>query len=325
MIFDLFGGPLNNGKKELTDVSVYQGYTDFVIEAEALGFHGIFLVEHHFSGVKQTTATIEYLSYLAARTTTIRLGTGVIAIPWHNPVLLAEQIATLDVLSNGRVDFGVGKGYRPYEFKGFNIPIEESFSRFEEGLEVIRKALNSSGSFSHDGNFWKFTDVFVEPTPVQKPIPMWNGAVVEKTIRYAAQNEFNLLLDQHADLSTHAENICTYKSTLASDKKNFSPENVGIARALYISLNNAERDKYLDRHVAFMKTVSKHRGENNTRTNEELRHEAEKIVLIGDSEEIIQKIYKIKEIGCERLLLVVPDNSIDHLHVFSEKIMPEFT
>ena len=133
------------------------------------------------------------------------------------------------------------------------------------------------------------------------------------------------MLDQHADLSTHAENICTYKSTLASDKKNFSPENVGIARALYISLNNAERDKYLDRHVAFMKTVSKHRGENNTRTNEELRHEAEKIVLIGDSEEIIQKIYKIKEIGCEGLLLVVPDNSIDHLHVFSEKIMPEFT
>ena len=76
------------------------------------------------------------------RTTTLRLGTAVIVLPWHNPVLLAEQAATLDLISGGRLDFGIGKGYRHSEFKGFQIPPEEAEARFEEALEVMTRALD---------------------------------------------------------------------------------------------------------------------------------------------------------------------------------------
>ena len=89
------------------------------------------------------------MTWLGARTSTLRLGTAVLVLPWHNPVLLAEQAATLDLLSGGRLDFGVGKGYRYNEFAGFAMPMEEADARFDESMEVITKAFTSDTPFSH--------------------------------------------------------------------------------------------------------------------------------------------------------------------------------
>src|ERR1041385_6641491 len=104
-------------------------WLDFNIEAEALGFHSSFSVEHHFTGWNQVSATLMLLMALAMRTTRLRLGTALIVLPWQNPVLLAEQAATLDLMSNGRLDLGIGKGYRHSEFKGFVVPPEEAEAR----------------------------------------------------------------------------------------------------------------------------------------------------------------------------------------------------
>src|SRR6188474_1107153 len=120
-----------------------QGFRDYLelnVEAEALGFHSSFLVEHHFTGWNQVSATLMLLACVAMRTTTLRVGTAVMVLPWHNPVLLAEQAATLDLVSGGRLDFGVGKGYRYNEFAGFNIAPDEAEPRFEESIEVMTKA-----------------------------------------------------------------------------------------------------------------------------------------------------------------------------------------
>ena len=109
--------------------TVAPGFREFVernIEAEALGYVSTFLVEHHFTGFGQVSASLNLFTWIGARTTTLRLGTAVLVLPWHNPVLLAEQVATLDLLSGGRVDFGIGKGYRYNEFAGFCVPMEEA-------------------------------------------------------------------------------------------------------------------------------------------------------------------------------------------------------
>src|ERR1700683_4734702 len=144
MRFGLFGSA-QAGRRDLGAGTGkgFHDYIDFNVEAESLGYHSTFLVEHHFTGWSQVSATLSLLTYLAARTKTLRLGTAVVVLPWHNPVLLAEQAATLDVLSGGRLDFGIGKGYRHGEFTGFCIPSEEAEERFEEGLEVILKAWTS--------------------------------------------------------------------------------------------------------------------------------------------------------------------------------------
>ena len=148
------------------------GFREFVernVEAESLGYHSTFLVEHHFTGFGQVSATLNLLTWIGARTTTLRLGTAVIVLPWHNPVLLAEQIATLDLLSNGRVDAGIGKGYRRSEFEGFCMSMDEADARFEECLEVLLKSWTSDAPWSHQGTYWRYHDVVVEPPSVQQP------------------------------------------------------------------------------------------------------------------------------------------------------------
>ena len=153
------------------------------------------------------------LMALAMRTTTLRLGTAVMVLPWHNPVLLAEQAATLDLVSDGRFDFGIGKGYRHSEFKGFQIAPEEAEARFEEALEVITRAWTTRTRFSHHGRFWHFEDIVVEPPPAQSPHPpFWVAAGNPHSIRRAAARGFNLILDQYASPETLGERIAIYKA-----------------------------------------------------------------------------------------------------------------
>jgi alkanesulfonate monooxygenase SsuD/methylene tetrahydromethanopterin reductase-like flavin-dependent oxidoreductase (luciferase family) len=195
MKFGLFGGARARGGPA-GDSSAYHDFINYVVEAEKLGFSSVFLVEHHFTGFGQVSASMSLLAYLAARTERIRLGTAVVVLPWHNPILVAEQAATLDLLSNGRLDFGVGKGYRTYEFSGFCIAPEEATERFDEAIDVIRTAWTSQGRFSHHGKRWHFDNVVVEPYPIQQPHPpFWLGAGSAESIRRAARDGYNLLLD----------------------------------------------------------------------------------------------------------------------------------
>src|SRR5215510_14990556 len=172
MKFGLFGSA--QAQRGGHDLDSGQGFRDFIeynVEAEALGYDSTFVVEHHFTGFGQVSASLNLLTFLAARTSTLRLGTAVMVLPWHNPVLLAEQAATIDLLSGGRLEFGVGKGYRANEFAGFRIPMEQADARFNEALDVIVKAWTAKERFSHQGKYWRFEDIIVEPPTAQRPHP----------------------------------------------------------------------------------------------------------------------------------------------------------
>src|SRR5258708_7738198 len=143
MKFGLFGGAKAKGGGPDGDSQGYRDYIDYVAAAEELGFHSVFMVEHHFTGFGQVSASLNVLSYLAACTKRIRLGTAVVVLPWHNPVLVAEQAATLDLLSSGRLQFGVGKGYREAQFSRFCLPIAVSTERLRYAIEVLPRALTN--------------------------------------------------------------------------------------------------------------------------------------------------------------------------------------
>src|SRR6266849_1491235 len=200
MRFGVFGSAqANSGNLGPETGKGFRDYLDYCVEAEALGFHSSFLVEHHFTGWHQVSATLMLQTALAMRTTKLRLGTAVMVLPWHNPVLLAEQAATLDLISGGRFDFGIGKGYRHGEFTGFRVSIAEAEARFDESVDVIVKAWTSRERFSHHGRFWQFDDIVVEPPPAQAPHPpLWVAAASEGSIRRAARRGFRLILDQYA-------------------------------------------------------------------------------------------------------------------------------
>jgi alkanesulfonate monooxygenase SsuD/methylene tetrahydromethanopterin reductase-like flavin-dependent oxidoreductase (luciferase family) len=250
MQFAIFGSAQADSERPgAALVDEFLEFVDFNVETESLGHCASFLVEHHFTGWNQISATLQLLTWLAARTATLHLGTAVLVLPWHNPVLLAEQAATLDLMSGGRLDFEIGKGYRHTEFEGFCIRPEEAEARFDEALEIILKAWTTSGRFSHEGRFWRFKNVVVEPPPMQAPHPpLWIGAGSPASIKRAAQRGHNLILDQFASTSMLCERIALYEAEVAACGRRYDPMQVVVARDLFIVGNERETEDAIERN-----------------------------------------------------------------------------
>ena len=300
------------------------GFREFVdrnIEAEALGYHSTFLVEHHFTGFGQVSASLNLLTWIGARTKTLRLGTAVMVLPWHNPVLLAEQIATLDLLSDGRVDAGIGKGYRQREFEGFSVPIEESDARFVECLEVMMKAWTSDTPWSHKGTYWQYDDIVVEPPSVQKPHPkLWMGAGSPRSITQVADYGFDMLLGQYDSFETIVEEVNLFKSLVEAKGETFDPMRVGVARSVNIVDTKAEYDAAIDARMA-----GRRRTQNLAQRPdfEDTREIAELGTIYGTPDQVSEKIQDLKDAGIEYILLNCPAG-IETLRRFAKEVMPAF-
>jgi alkanesulfonate monooxygenase SsuD/methylene tetrahydromethanopterin reductase-like flavin-dependent oxidoreductase (luciferase family) len=307
----------------------YHNYIDYNIEAEALGYYSSFLVEHHFSGWSQVSATLQLLNWVAARTTTLRVGSAVMVLPWHNPALLAEQAATLDVLSGGRIDLGIGKGYRYTEFKGFGIPIEEADARFEEALTILVKSWTMAERFSYRGRFWSFDDIIVEPAPLQNPHPpLWMGAASEGSIRRVAERGFNLLLDQYGSAEAHAERIALCRAEIGRRGRVFDPMSVIVARNLYVARDAADKDEALRAYRAGQeRTLAVSRDPNRPGGSHILRYDGsdtKESMLYGTPDEIVAKLDLLQRAGVRYVLLNIGGLSRDSLRAFAREIMPAF-
>jgi len=132
--------------------------------AEPLGFDSLWAVEHHFDNYAMIPDVVQFLTYIAGRTSRISLGTAVIVLPWHDPVRVAEQIAMLDILSHGRLLVGFGRGAAKLEYDGFRVPMDEARERFIEAAEVVVKALKNE-RFSHQGRFFQIPEMSIRPRP----------------------------------------------------------------------------------------------------------------------------------------------------------------
>ena len=150
-----------------------QRYRDFIAQIElgdALGFDTAWLGEIHFSRAFSILADpLMVLAAAAQRTTRIRLGTAVTLLPLHNPIRIVEEAATADILSDGRLEFGVGRGVA-YQYPGYGIPLEESRERFEEALDFIVQAWTNE-PFSFKGKYFRAQDLSIVPKPLQSPHP----------------------------------------------------------------------------------------------------------------------------------------------------------
>jgi alkanesulfonate monooxygenase SsuD/methylene tetrahydromethanopterin reductase-like flavin-dependent oxidoreductase (luciferase family) len=139
--------------------------------AEAWGLDGVWLGEIHFNPSRSVhSAPIALASFIAARTRRLRVGTAVQVLPLGNPLRIAEEVATVDLLSQGRFDFGIGRSGSPRSYDVLGVPYGESQARFEESLEIIRQAWKGQ-PFSYHGKFFRFDKAVVAPTPYQQPHP----------------------------------------------------------------------------------------------------------------------------------------------------------
>lgn len=155
--------------------------------AEDLGYDHIWLTEHHFAEDGYSPALFPLAAAIAARTSRIRIGTYLLLLPLHHPLEVAENAATVDVLSGGRFDLGVGLGYVPREFAGFGISRSERAARMEDGIAIIRGAWTQD-DFAYSGRHFQLSQINLTPRPVQAPHPpIWIGALGPKGLERAAR------------------------------------------------------------------------------------------------------------------------------------------
>jgi alkanesulfonate monooxygenase SsuD/methylene tetrahydromethanopterin reductase-like flavin-dependent oxidoreductase (luciferase family) len=310
----------------------FREYVETNVQADRLGFYSTFLVEHHFSGFGQVSAPLDLLAWVAARTSTIRVGTAVLVLPWHDPVLLAERAATLDLLSGGRLDFGVGKGYRHSEFAGFRVPIDQAEARFEESLAVILRAWSSDRPFSHEGAFWRYHEIVVEPPTAQKPHPpVWIAAGRPESVRNVAALGANLLLDQFASTEAIGERITLFKAECEARDRAFDPMDVAVARNLYVAEDADDANAALTRQADIHhRMIERSRGPDGSRRSHIMAYAnnagaTEAHALFGPPDQIIAGLQALHAVGVRYVLISSGEATRQSMQRFAAEVMPAFT
>jgi alkanesulfonate monooxygenase SsuD/methylene tetrahydromethanopterin reductase-like flavin-dependent oxidoreductase (luciferase family) len=246
-------------------------------------------------------------------------------------VLLAEQAATIDLLSGGRLDFGVGQGYRHNEFAGFCIPMEEADERFEEALGIIIKAWTSDAPWSHRGKYWQFENVVVEPPTAQKPHPpLWMGAGRPESIKKVAEHGSNLLLDQFAPVDQIGERIALFRAEVEARGRRFDPLSVGVTRSVHVVMTAAEKDKAIEARMRARERVRRlaQRPDGLNRASilsyADSYEVAEAGALYGTPDEIGVKLQALRDVGAEYVLLNSTGGT-ETLRRFAREVMPAFS
>ncbi len=161
--------------------------------AEAIGLHSAWIGEHHFNLLGVNPCPNMLLAQLAGATKRIRLAPAVVLLPVHHPLHVAEEWATLDLLSGGRVDFAAGRGYDRLEYAPFNAPFQDSAEIFAEGLEILWRAWTEAGKWSHRGKYFQFENIEVRPRPLQRPLRPYVACFSRISMELAARNDWNII------------------------------------------------------------------------------------------------------------------------------------
>jgi alkanesulfonate monooxygenase SsuD/methylene tetrahydromethanopterin reductase-like flavin-dependent oxidoreductase (luciferase family) len=219
---------------------IYTRGVEIAQAAETLGFRNVWLAEHHFSTYGYLSRPAQLATYIAARTTRLRVGTAVIVVPLHHPLVVAEEIATLDLLSGGRLDVGLGRGYQHYEFERFGLELESGRQRWEESIDIIVKAFGGQ-PFSYEGKLFKIPETSVFPQPLQKPRPpIWITAQSPDSVEGAVRRGFNVLT---GGFGVPIERMAEFRrlfDRVVAEVKPPQPLAVGVQRAVYVTDNQAD-------------------------------------------------------------------------------------
>ena len=189
-------------QRRVPAATVYERALQRIEVMDRTGYDAVWLAEHHFSSFSICPSVHLMGMHVAGRTRNLRIGMGVSLAATYHPLRLAEEVALLDILSGGRVNWGAGRGFQSVEFDAFSIPAEESYARFREHVEVVLAAWTQE-RISFRGQFVSFEGLEVLPKPLQQPHPpTWMAATSTEALTWTAQRGLDLMLDPH---STHTQ------------------------------------------------------------------------------------------------------------------------
>ncbi|MBV9824226.1 MAG: LLM class flavin-dependent oxidoreductase [Alphaproteobacteria bacterium] len=309
--------------------SVYARALQRIEIMDRTGYDAVWLAEHHFSSFS-VCPSVHMMGVLAAsRTTRLRIGTGVTLAPFYHPLRLAEEVALLDVISGGRVNWGAGRGFARVEFENFGISPDESTSRFHEAVDIVLKAWTEE-RLTYTGQHYRFEGVEVLPKPAQQPHPpVWMAATSEGAIDWAASRGFSILMDPHAAHRDIGRKRRFYADRLAAAGHMMRGRDLPVARLLAIG-ETCEKAAGVARRGAQWIVDSyfgaQHRpvgvADPNAPGGDPVRRYLDEVIIHGTADKVLDEIMRLREeIGVDYLLCA--PLSHDTFMALTENVLPK--
>jgi alkanesulfonate monooxygenase SsuD/methylene tetrahydromethanopterin reductase-like flavin-dependent oxidoreductase (luciferase family) len=295
-------------RPQLSQAEAFDESFSQVEAAEKLGMDAVWLAEHHFSPERSVLAApLVIASAIAARTTRLRLGLAVQVLPLTNPLRIAEEGATVDHISKGRFDFGVGRSGLTRYYQGYNIPYLESRDRFFEALEIITKAWRQE-RFSHDGQFFAFQNVTVVPRPYQQPHPPIRVALASAdTFSLVGHLGHAIFISANTPIPQLQERLEAYRQA-RQEAGHTAPADIALRIPAYLA-----------------ETAERARSEPEDSTMHAIRYAAQELINTAGSQEVAERIQHIAntpydDVLKHRLLYGTPEAVVDRLQEYQETL-----
>ena len=351
MRFDLFYELAVPDFAGLGEREVIRNSLDEIALADQAGFDGVWMAEHHFYRQYSHSSSPEMMmAAVTQRTRRMRIGHGVVLLPLGHPVMVAERIATLDILSEGRIDVGVGRGLSPLEYEVFGGALEESRERVDEGLEILRRCW-AQEPFSHQGRFWSFPQIDVVPKPVQQPHPrLWTAAVSPATFPLAAERGLGVLAGPFKPLFMVAEDRDRFVARC--EELRVDPRALGFGMTIGVVVLDEHRRArqiaqqnirwFYEQLLRLTAPVLEQGGESYRYYREELATlreltggapslealDAAGMVIAGSPEYAIERFRKLAATGLDHVLCAVQAGGVPHaeamrtIELMGERVIP---
>ena len=307
------------------------------------GYDAVWLAEHHFSSFSICPSIHMMGTEVAARTKNLRIGTGVSLAPFYNPLRLAEEVALLDVLSGGRVNWGVGRGYAEGEFEAFGVDPRHSYPVFREHVQAVVGAWTNE-RLTFEGKHFRCHDVEVLPKPAQKPHPpVWLASSSPESMTWAAENGFSIMLDPHSTHSRIAEKRELYRQILESHGHSIEAREIPMARLIACAPTRAEAEDIARRGAEW--TVRSHRKKGARPVSSDTQRNLERpdlaapsftynvaeqsavdryldgVILYGTPDELVDEIARLKDEMFLDYLLCAPLSHSSFV-LFTDQVLP---
>jgi alkanesulfonate monooxygenase SsuD/methylene tetrahydromethanopterin reductase-like flavin-dependent oxidoreductase (luciferase family) len=324
-VLQFFSWPGRHGPLE----EVYARALERIEIMDKGGFDAVWLAEHHFT-TYSVCPSVHMLGVLAAaRTRRLRIGTAVSLAALYHPVRLAEEVALLDVLSGGRVNWGAGRGFALSEFETFGVPPAESAERFREAVEIVLAAI-SQERFSFQGKYFTLDDVELLPKPLQKPLPVWMAATSEPAIDWAASRGFSILMDPHASMRDLGAKRRRYTEKMAESGFSDAGRDIPMARLIAVASTMADAEAIARRGAQWLVDSyagpqhNKRKTQQQPRTydgKEPVQYYLDSVILYGTPESLVDKVAELKETIGLNYLMAAP-LSRDSFRLLADKVAP---
>lgn len=310
----------------------FEEMVEQVRDARDYGFDCVLAGQHYLSSPLQILQPLPLLGRLAAEAGEMYLGTGIILLPLLHPVDVAEQIATLDIICNGRFIFGVGLGYEEEEFQAFGIDKKDRVGRFEESLEIIKR-LWTEDSVTFEGEHFSLSGVVPTLRPMHKPHPpIWIAANNHPAVRRAARMGDAWYANPHAVFATLEEQMGIYKEALAESGVP-KPEHIPILKDTFVAETNEEAFRGCRPFLEKRYQVYVNQGQDQAlppgdRFDMPFEELVKDRFIIGDPERCVQEIKRYEQLGFDYMIMDIQwadmsrEQAMKCLHLLGKEVLP---